>query len=180
MSPEVETVEDRAAANLWEFFAGLHWWRRQVAIHAGFYRFIADATAKASEKPGRSPDDPLAAAIAGAPEAQGGVTLEGDEWLKNALMTTAKFQPGASMSTSSLYQAVRRAKLCPKQDTAKKVSKAALELKDAGLLEEVADGVKKPGPQVQTYKKATWAQIEARDDAKSLCARLQLGRGDFE
>ena len=71
--------------------------------------------------------------------------------------------------------AVRRAKLCPKQDTAKKVSKAALELKDAGLLEEVADGVKKPGPQVQTYKKATWSQIQARDDAKSLCARLQLG-----
>ena len=93
----------RRAANPWEFAASLHWWLRQVRLHAGFYRFIK--TKKAGLGITSRPDEALAQALDEAARpavAAGGLSTE--EQMQRAIMNCCKWESGTEIASSKMRE----------------------------------------------------------------------------
>ena len=167
----------RKEVNLWECAAGLHWWLRQLSLHAGFYRFWASfksATAGAM-RPNADMANLLAAAAP--PSCTNAHKLEGKDAIKNAIMTNAKLSCTTTTDTGA-YRGWLLGKFRGKvSDLASAIRQAADELAEVGLLKEDKDS-KKRGRRVQFYRKVSWDEMT--DDAKSETNRLQIPRSIFE
>ena len=180
MCTEVSMPGGRVAANLWEFTAGLHWWRRQIALHAGFYRFVGERSAAAGSS--TKPDDALAAALVGAPPPGSDRPAPvGTDGLQAAIMTNAKFAGDSAYQTSTIFQWVRRCRHCPTgKAAAQAVIKAIEDLAEVGLLVLDTTAKKRPGPQVKSYRKAAWSDFQDSDNARAACEKLGLARTNFD
>ena len=168
----------RKEVNAWECAAGVHWWLRQVSLHAGFYRFW-DGHKTASACAVR-PDTNMANLLAAAapPSCRDAQKLEGKDAVKHAVMTNAKLSCTTTTDTGA-YRGWLRGRFHDKvPDLAGVVKQAAEELAEVGLLNEDKDSRKKRGRRVQFYRKSSWDELS--DNAKSIAEQLQIPRSVFE
>ena len=168
------TAADRTRANLFEFHAGLHWWKRQVSLHAGFYRFHAQQSKDAKQ-------DDLAAALLNQPP-PGRVPKEPLDIvgkLQRCILMNVKFKMDETFSTGTFRE---WAKCHYKKDATTNNVKLAVDGLLAARLVAEAQAEKKggPGPKVAWYKKPVWTEIQEDETAQTLCAKLDLTRRYFE
>ena len=167
----------RKEVNAWEFAAGVHWWLRQVSLHAGFYRFW-DSHKTASACAVR-PDANMANLLAAAapPSCRDAQKLEGKDAVKHAIMTNAKLSCTTTTDTGAYRNWLLGRFRSKFKDLAKPVRQAAEELAEVGLLNEDKD-LRKRGRKVQFYRKSPWEELT--DAGKSEAERLQIPRSVFE
>ena len=142
----------RKEVNPWECAAGLHWWLRQLSLHAGFYRFWAShksATAGAM-RPNADMANLLAAAAP--PSCTNAHTLEGKDAIKNAIMTNAKLTCTKATNTAA-YRDWLLGKFRKVPNLASVIKEAAEELADKGLLRENSEKKRETRPQGSILQK---------------------------
>ena len=168
----------RKEVNAWECAAGVHWWLRQVSLHAGFYRF-GESHKSASACAGR-PGDTMANLLAAAapPSWRNAQKLEGQDAIKHAIMTDAKLSCTTTTDTGA-YRGWLLGRFRKKvKDLASAIRLATDELAEIGLLQEHKDDQKRFGRRVGCYRKMSWDAMT--EDAKNEAKRLQIPRSVFD
>ena len=101
LHPERRLFEaKREQVNPFEIIAGMHWWLRQLELHAGIYRFWAKRVRETAGS--LRPEQALAQAIGAGAQAASrpGQGLVGKDRLKFAVLTCHQFTAGTPYSTS--------------------------------------------------------------------------------
>ena len=171
--------KERREANAWELAAGLHWWLRQVSLHAGFYHFWA-AHKNTSAGAGR-PEDAMAQLLAAAapPSAGGARKLEGVGAVKHAIMTHPKLSLTEPCDTGVVRGWLLGKFRSKVENLAQAIKTAAEDLADAGLLRQEGEASKR-GRKVLPCRKVTWDEVTGHDGAREEAERLQIPRCSFE
>lgn len=182
LNPGLQLNKERSQANAWEFAAGLHWWLRQISIHAGFYRFWA--AQKATTALATRPDDAMAQALAGAAPPSGAGAeirkLEGIDIIKHAIINLTGLSNQAPLSTGAMREKLL-GRFRKVKGLAEQVQKAAEELTQSGVLKAADEAAhKKPGRKVLQYQRPDWEEIANSQSAEAEVKRLLLGRGNFD
>ena len=104
--------------------------------------------------------------------------LEGKDAVKHAVMTNAKLSCTTTTDTGAYRNWILGRFRKKVKNLADVVNRAAEELAEVGLLNEIKDSRRKQGRKVQFYRKSPWEELT--DAAKSEAERLQIPRSVFE
>ena len=171
----------RLQVNHFEIIAGMHWWLRQLELHAGFYRFW---TKRVRETAGNFRQEHALAQAVGAgtqtPATHQGQGLKGTDRLKFALLSCPQFTNRSAHSTTQMRVWMQGRFKREFSDLAGTMKEALRELTDCGLLTEDEDQPKTKGRKVEWYRKPTYAAVLANPNAKLEVTRLELYRDNFE
>ena len=178
--------QGRLQANSWELMAGVHWWLRQLELHAGLYRFWSKRLREAVGSP--RPEQALIQAMANGTQAGAppGRSLTGVDRLKFGILVSPKFKHGQGFSASTFREWLKARHQKDYQDLAKQVKDAVEALVSCGLLvvdEDVSlsqSGKKRRGRRVEWFRKAKWTDVVNSTDAIAEVVRLELARDHFE
>ena len=173
----------RLQVNHFEIIAGMHWWLRQLELHAGLYRFW---TKRVRETAGNFRQEHALAQAVGAgtqtPATHQGQGLKGTDRLKFALLSCPQFTNGTAHNTARMREWMKGRFKKEYSDLSNTMKEALCELVDCGLLteDEEASNARMPGRKVEWYRKATYAAVLADPRAKLEHTRLELYRDNFE
>ena len=115
----------------------MHAWLQQVSLHAGFYRFWAGMTDKASNNGQARVEDSMTNLLADAPRPKQDLqkTLSTDDAMKVAIMSSTKWTPGEARDTGAMRGWILR-RFIKENVLAEKVKQVTRELAGIGLLQQ--------------------------------------------